>query len=146
VDSEELKMPLFIETGTQNTVGIAGLGAAARFVGDNFLEIESRAAKLTNIIINGLSAIKDVEVLGPKDESLKLPVVSFIVRRDNFSARAMALALDEGYSIAVRGGEHCAPMVHKGFYETGTLRASPGYFNTPEHAEKFVEAVSELLR
>lgn len=144
--SEELKMPLFIETGTQNTVGIAGLGAAVQFVSDNFDEIESRAAKLTRIIMEGLIAIKDVEVLGPRDLSRKLPVVSFVVRRDNFSARAMALALDEGYSIAVRGGEHCAPLAHKDFYESGTLRASPGFFNTPEHAEKFVYAVSELLR
>lgn len=144
--SEELKMPLFIETGTQNTVGIAGLFAAAKFVAGNFSEIESRAAQLTNMLIEGLSSIKDVEVLGPKDESAKLPVVSFIVRRDNFSANAMSLALDEGYGIAVRGGEHCAPLAHKGFYESGTLRASPGFFNTPEHAEKFVDAVSELLR
>jgi len=146
VKSEELEMPLFIETGTQNNCGIAGLGAGVKFVSENFYAIEKHTRRLTAAIIDGLAALKDVEILGLTDVNRKVPVVSFVVRRENFSARAMAMALDESFGIMVRGGEHCAPMLHKDFdYEKGTLRASPGFFNTDEDVGKFIDALKKLL-
>ncbi len=146
VKSSELKMPLFIETGTQNNCGIAGLGAAIKFVKENFSDIEKHTRKLTSKIIDGLSSLKDIEILGLRDVNHKVPVVSFVVKKENFSARAFAMALDSGFGICVRGGEHCAPLLHKDFdYEKGTVRVSPGFFNTESDVEKFIEAVKKLL-
>ena len=49
--------------------------------------------------------------------------------------------------ICLRAGLHCAPDAHTalGTIETGgTIRISPGYFNTEEDIEKCIEAVSQL--
>ena len=49
-------------------------------------------------------------------------------------------------SIAVRPGLHCAPYAHKhlGTFPHGTLRLSPGFFNTIEEAQQVVKALREI--
>ena len=58
----------------------------------------------------------------------------------------LGLALDSALQIAVRPGLHCAPYIHKalGTFPDGTLRLSPGPFNTEEHINVFVQALSEM--
>ena len=48
----------------------------------------------------------------------------------------------------VRTGLHCAPAAHKtlGTYPLGTVRVSPGYFNTVEEIELTLHAVEETTR
>lgn len=57
----------------------------------------------------------------------------------------MASALDEA-GIAVRGGLHCAPGVHRflGTLSCGAVRVSPGLFNTLEDAMALVRAVARI--
>jgi len=52
------------------------------------------------------------------------------------------------FGIAVRVGVHCAPDAHKvmGSYPKGTVRMSPGYFNTMEHMERAVQAVELIAK
>jgi len=54
--------------------------------------------------------------------------------------------LDESAGIAVRSGLHCAPAAHRalGTFPAGTVRASFGHFNTPEHAEALVATVRAM--
>lgn len=49
-------------------------------------------------------------------------------------------------NIAVRTGYHCAPFVHTiiDTMNRGTVRISPGYFNTPEDIEALVKALIEI--
>ena len=51
-------------------------------------------------------------------------------------------------SIAVRGGLHCAPSAHRslGTFPEGSLRVSPGYFNTPPEIDAFLAALAEIVR
>ncbi len=46
--------------------------------------------------------------------------------------------------IATRAGFHCAPLAHEsgGTYGTGTLRISPGIYNTMGDIDRFVQALS----
>ena len=50
--------------------------------------------------------------------------------------------------IALRAGLHCAPLAHRtaGTLETGTLRLSTSFFNTPDQADRLVWSVSRVLR
>ena len=50
--------------------------------------------------------------------------------------------------IALRAGLHCAPLAHRtaGTLDTGTLRLSASFFNTPDQADRLVWAVSRVLR
>lgn len=54
-------------------------------------------------------------------------------------------ALDQAFSVAVRGGLHCSPYAHRwlGTFPQGALRLSPGYFNTVEEANRVLAALRE---
>ena len=48
--------------------------------------------------------------------------------------------------IAVRGGLHCAPGVHRclGTLEGGAVRVSPGLMNTAADARALIDAVAKI--
>jgi selenocysteine lyase/cysteine desulfurase len=48
-------------------------------------------------------------------------------------------------SFETRPGLHCAPLAHKtlGSFPEGSLRVSPGYFNTFEEIDAVWEALEE---
>ena len=50
--------------------------------------------------------------------------------------------------IALRAGLHCAPLAHRtaGTLDTGTLRLSASFFNTPDQADRLVWAGARGLR
>ena len=66
---------------------------------------------------------------------------------EGIASQEVAAALDEA-GIAVRGGLHCAPGVHRcmGTLESGAVRASPGLTSTSRDAERLTEAVARLAR
>ena len=55
--------------------------------------------------------------------------------------------LDE-QGIAVRGGLHCAPGVHRflGTLNIGAVRVSPGLMNTAAEAGKLIDAVWKIAK
>jgi len=57
-----------------------------------------------------------------------------------------ASILDQAFGICVRPGLHCAPYTHKALrtFPTGTLRLSPGLFNTMDEAAQTVTALKEI--
>jgi len=48
--------------------------------------------------------------------------------------------------MCVRVGLHCAPDAHRtiGTFPVGTVRVSPGWFNTHEEIDRFLAAVHSL--
>ena len=54
--------------------------------------------------------------------------------------------LDTSFDIAVRPGLHCAPYAHRalGTFPNGTLRLSPGPFNTEADIDTFLDALSDI--
>jgi hypothetical protein len=56
--------------------------------------------------------------------------------------------LDQAFDIKVRTGLHCAPAAHRtlGTYPLGTIRLSPGYFNTEEEIALTLQAVKKIVR
>ena len=46
-----------------------------------------------------------------------------------------------------RPGLHCAPWAHRtlGSFPQGSLRVSPGYFNTEDEIDRFVTALPEAI-
>lgn len=61
-------------------------------------------------------------------------------------ARQVAAELDARNNIAVRGGVHCAPMLHTiiGTGERGAVRASPSSWNTNAEIDTFLEATARI--
>ncbi len=138
-------MPDKFESGTPNTIGLAGLYAGTDYVlklGIN--EIGRREQELTQAFLDGISSIKNVITYGSKDIENRSATVSFNLK--GMTPSDVSFALDERFSIMSRPGLHCAPAAHKtiGSFPQGTVRFSFGIFNTIEQINTALEAISVL--
>lgn len=147
--SEELLQPHTrpdrYESGTPNTPGIAGLGAAVKFIEETGMDSMRKSEDaLCRRLLAGLSAIKGIMLYGPKEDEPRAPVVSFNVK--GAGCHEVAFALDKGFEIAARAGLHCAPDAHRtiGTLDRGTVRLSIGFFNAEEEIDETLEAVAHI--
>lgn len=133
------------EAGTPNTVGIAGLTEGVKFVlAETTERIHRQERSLTRQLMEGLSEVPGVRLLGPGPETERTAIVSFLI--DGTDPSEAAFRLDREYGIAVRSGFHCTPLGHEsaGTTDTGAVRASPGYFTTESEIVSLIDAVRDI--
>ena len=138
-------LPDYYESGTPNTIGLAGLAAALTFINQTTVEkIHRREQQLTKKLWQGLAAIAGLRLYGPEPDQDRLPVISFTM--DKLTPAEIAFKLDRENEIMVRVGLHCAPLAHKtiGTFPQGTVRLAPGYFNTNREMEIVIKAIGEM--
>jgi selenocysteine lyase/cysteine desulfurase len=147
--SEEELQPPFLpdkyESGTLNTVGLAGLAAGVRFVLEQTVAaIRAHEMALTQQLLDGLQALPEVTVYGLREAARQTATVSFNVAGRQPSE--VGLALDEDHDLCCRVGLHCAPVAHRtiGTFPEGTVRFALGYLNTAVEVEQAVRAVRKL--
>lgn len=139
-------LPDRLEPGTHNMPGIAGLLEGIRFVRRQGVEtIAARERQVALRAARGLESLPGVRVFWDRELRHQTGVVSFVTEGRDCEAVGEALARR---GIALRAGLHCAPLAHRtaGTLETGTLRLSTSFFNTPDQADRLVWAVSRVLR
>ena len=144
---EQLDLPERLEAGTMNMPGIAGLGAGVKFLLSTGLEkIREHELLLGRMLIDGLSQIRGISILGPEDVSSRVSLVSFTM--EGKDPRDVGITLDEEFSIMVRSGTHCAPEAHKraGTFPHGAVRVSPGFFNTARDIEALLDAAEMISK
>ncbi len=135
------ELPDALEAGTSNAVGFAGLLAAMEHKPANAHENETaRTAEL----LEGLRAIRGVKIYGVENAHDRTAVVMFNI--EGMPPRDVGAILDGEFTIAVRAGLHCAPMLHKSLrtFPDGAVRASPGWSTTREQVERLIRAVGEI--
>lgn len=140
-------LPERFESGTLNIAGIAGLKAATDFIASKGVaNINRHEMLLLNRLIPGLSAINGVKVFNSDLAKQRGSVVSFIV--EGFDPSKIGFLLDTDFDIAVRVGLHCAPLAHRtiGTFPEGTVRVSPGIFNTEDDINSFLAALKAIVR
>jgi len=128
-----------------NSVGISGLGAGLKYIFKEGLErIRAHGQSLTDRLIEGLAGIPGVTLYIAGDRSRQAPIVSITI--EGHEPGEVGAVLDQAFDIKVRTGLHCAPAAHKtlGTFPLGTIRLSPGYFNTPEEIDLTLEAVKKV--
>jgi cysteine desulfurase family protein len=138
-------LPDKYESGTPNTVGIAGLGAGLDFVlAEGVERVRSHEKRLAAMLIEGLVNIEGVTVYGSHDPEARTATVSFNI--EGVSPSEAAMILDEQYGIMCRPGLHCSPAAHRtiGTFPGGAVRFSAGYLNTPEEMDLAVGAVEAI--
>jgi cysteine desulfurase family protein len=136
--------PWRMEFGTVNTMGVAGLLAAQRWIADRggvekIYEHEMRHARRLH---EGLEAIDGVQLYCADLDHDHLPV--FVFNIEGLPADQTGAFLDVEHDVITRTGLHCAPQVHEGigtFDTDGTVRFSPGAFTTDEEVERAIDAV-----
>ena len=76
----------------------------------------------------------------------RVAIVSFNI--SGLTPSEVALQLEEDSRIMCRPGLHCSPVAHKtlGTFPQGSVRLSPGHFNSGHDIERTVEAVRQIAR
>ncbi|MEW6185268.1 MAG: aminotransferase class V-fold PLP-dependent enzyme [Thermodesulfobacteriota bacterium] len=140
-------LPDRMESGTLNTPGLAGLGAGVEFILSQGVEkIREKEITLSRMVWEELNKNPKVQLYGPERAEERTSPLSFNIRGLNPSAAASIL--DTAYDIAVRAGLHCAALAHRtlGTLPEGTIRVSPGFFNSEEDIEFFLEALTAICK
>ncbi len=136
-------LPEMLEAGTLNTVGICGLREGIRYIRMKGIEeITSKCESIDKFITENLYDI-GAEIYS--DFPNKTPITLFNL--PGISAEKVTELLDDK-GICTRGGIHCAPLAHKALFtgSHGAVRASYGYYNTMNEAEKFISVIQSIIR
>ncbi len=138
-------LPDMCESGTLNTVGLAGLGAGVRFVlGKGVEAIRKHEVELTHCLIEGLKSVPGVTIYGGGDDERQTATVSFNV--EGLAPSEVGLCLDDKHGLMCRVGLHCAPAAHRtlGTFPVGTVRFGLSYFSNEKEVTAAIEAVAEI--
>lgn len=137
--------PYFLEGGTPNTVGIAGLGAAVEYViAHDSAKTLAQERAMVQAVIDVVIANPKFTLYGPKTAGNRVGTVSFNIA--GYTPQEAGGVLDESFNIAVRPGLHCSPYAHKGIgtFPDGAVRVSPGHFNTEAELAALLDALGQL--
>ncbi|MDN3513979.1 MAG: aminotransferase class V-fold PLP-dependent enzyme [Candidatus Brocadia sp.] len=143
--SQPEELPFKLESGTPNTVGIAGLRAGIEYVlSKGISAIRTHEQNLTNRLIHAFKRDQRFVLYGTTDISKKVGILSINVK--GFKPAEVGGILDQSFDIAVRPGLHCAPFAHQmlGTFPDGTVRISPGCFNTEKEIDQLITALDKI--
>ncbi len=138
-------MPDFLESGTPNLPGIAGLGASIEWILDRGIQsIEKHETKMATELYRELQDIPKISVIGHDEKSFGAVVSIVIDGEDNGE---VGFRLDREFGIACRVGLHCSPTAHKtlGTFPEGTIRFGVGVFTTVDDIKAVVLALKEIV-
>ncbi|MEX1310224.1 MAG: aminotransferase class V-fold PLP-dependent enzyme [Candidatus Sulfomarinibacteraceae bacterium] len=146
-ESEEMPehLPDRLEAGTPNGPGIAGLGAACRWLAEHGVRsVAEHEHRLVRRLAGGLGEIAGVRLHGWRPDRPHTGILSFTV--DGGDNGELATLLDREHGIMLRPGLHCAPAAHRrlGTFPDGTARVGIGPFTTEADVDALVAAVRAM--
>jgi cysteine desulfurase family protein len=144
-ETQPKEFPYFLEGGTPNVLGIAGLAAGVQYVSEKGLDaIREHEVKLCERLWRRVDELDGFEVFGHRDPARRVGTLSF--RSEALPAAELGGILDQAFDIAIRPGLHCAPYIHRsiGTFPEGAVRVSPGAFSTEEDIDTLVQALAEI--
>jgi cysteine desulfurase family protein len=139
------EMPFYLEAGTPNVLGIAGLCAGLKFLEEKGMKsILEHERGLLAMLVEGLRNDPRFILYGSRDVARRVPTLALNVK--GWDPTEVGTILDQRFGIAVRTGLHCAPSTHQviGAYPAGSVRLSLGLFNTPKEIEQTLAALKEI--
>jgi cysteine desulfurase family protein len=144
-DIQPLELPYRYESGTVNTLGIAGLAAGLKHISMiGITAIQQRHQASRARLAEGLSQA-GLMVFDPNQQDAA-DVVSFDV--PGWQPADVGAVLDQSFGIACRTGLHCAPgaCATIGAGPNGTIRFSPGLTTTDDEIDEAIMAIAEIAR
>ncbi len=143
--SVSLDMPDFypdgLEAGTLAFPAVLSLLEGVRYLTLHGAQFEGRLSALTAYCIEGLKKL-------PEYRSFSIPnpcgIVAF--RHCRIPSEYIAEILSADYGIAVRGGLHCAPLMHEALstLDGGLVRASFSPFNGEREVDAMLSALKRI--
>jgi cysteine desulfurase/selenocysteine lyase len=144
-ETQPREYPYFLEGGTPNVLGVAGLAAGVKFLQEHGMDrIRQHEATLSERLWRRLEEIDAYQVFGHRDHSQRVGTLS--LRSKALPPAEIGGILDQAFDIAIRPGLHCAPYIHRslGTFPEGTIRVSPGPFNTEQEIDQLARALQEI--
>lgn len=145
--SVSLDMPDFypdaLEAGTISYPSVLSLLEGARYVTAYKKRIRARIFMLTKTLCDGLKTLKNYELYSAPNPC---GIVAFAHR--SRPSEEIADILSEQYDVALRGGLHCAPLMHGALatIDDGLLRASFSHFNSETEIFVLLSALKQIDR
>ena len=141
-DATYAEVPHKFEAGTVNAADAVALARAVTYLGELGLdEIAAHDDALAALLMEGLSAIPHVHIIGHPDPARHCGIVTFTV--DGVHPHDVATLLDTEH-IAIRAGHHCAQPLMQKLGVGSTARASVYLYNTEAEVARFVQALSHV--
>jgi len=131
--------PRKFEAGVPNMAQAVGLGAALTYLTKVGIEnIHNHEVALTKLLLDNISEIPEIKVVGPTDMNLRGGTISFTV--GDIHPHDLGQYLDS-QGIAVRTGHHCAWPLTRKLGVPATTRASLYLYNTEEDIKSLVSGI-----
>ena len=131
--------PRKFEAGVPNMAQAVGLGAALTYLtGIGMENIHRHEVELTRYLLNGLSEIADLRIIGPTTTDNRGGVVSFTL--GDIHPHDLGQFLDS-QGIAVRTGHHCAWPLTRKLGVPATTRASVYLYNSTDDLDALIAGV-----
>jgi cysteine desulfurase family protein len=140
------ELPHALEGGTPNVHGIVGLMEGLRYIQDQGLDaIRDHELKLVEQLVSWVTDDKLCRVAGRFQPENHVGTISLV--NPNWETQEVAITLDQAFDICVRPGLHCAPYAHQelGTFPDGTIRVSPGRFNSSQDIAAVCSALREII-
>ena len=143
--SISLDMPDFypdaLEAGTLAFPAIVSLLEGTRYLTVQGSQISIKTQRLTAYFLNGLQKLT---AYTPYSNPNPCGIVAFAHNR--LQSEYIADHLSSKHSVAVRGGLHCAPLMHEalGTLDNGLVRVSFSHFNSEQEIDLLLTALERL--
>jgi len=137
--------PEYLEAGTLNSHGIAGLLAGLQYLSQLPQDYAyHKVMDLSDHFYKEISKIESLITYGKYSREECIPVFSLNIK--GLDSAELAFILANKYNIAVRSGIHCAPLMHKalGTQDLGTVRFSFSHLNTMAEIDNAIAALSAI--
>jgi len=143
-------LPWKFEAGTPNIAGGIGLGKAIEYL--NVMEKDSSTAtpsmlgiyELSRNLFIQLKKIPEIEVFST-EEIVNVGTTVLSLAISGVHAHDVVSILSEN-NIAVRGGYHCAEILHNEILKKPSVRVSFGLYNNMSDVNRFVGGISKTIK
>ncbi|OJW26325.1 MAG: cysteine desulfurase [Planctomycetales bacterium 71-10] len=138
--------PYFLEAGSPNVLGVAGLGRGIAWVAERGPDaLRKHEVELLQQVVDWADRSEGWRVAGLWDPERHAGALSLFTP-EGISPQELAGILDVSFDIAVRPGLHCAPYIHRnlGSFPDGLLRLSPSPFTTADDVAQCLEALTAI--
>lgn len=133
--------PERLEAGTLNLPAIRSLKEGVDYAANNLSYCNAQMTAYTDYLISQLSARPFLKVY-----SLPNPCGLVAFEHLEIPSQEIADLLSEKYDIAVRGGYHCAPLMHKflGTEKFGLVRIGASPMNSRKEIKTLIDAIDDV--
>ena len=137
--------PHRFEAGTPPIGAVLAMAAAADWLGTlDWRANAEHELSLTARLLDGLSTLDRVRIIGPTGLQQRMGVVAFEV--DGVHAHDICQLADQLEGVALRGGHHCCQPLMARFATDATARASLAPYNDTDDIDALIRGLDRTIR